>query len=450
MNRSIIISSLLLPLFACGGGSSGTTSDLDTPANSSTQTGVFLDSPIIQIAYQTETLSGFTNDKGEFDYLPGEAVTFSIGDLIFPSTPAIGVVTPLNIAGTTDIDDPAVINMIRLLQTLDSDGDPSNGITIADAAKVNAEQVDFSLTEEAFASLPAVSSLIANGGQTVTVTELVNTSDAIAHFEAELADAFSINMVGKIATSVMTSDEAGCNGVESILISTFTDTTMTRYGADGSDTETGTCVPNEDESQSVVMTSLATDYDIPFNCADYPICTTEDFNKVISTSTYSFTPSTNQITYTSTTGGGHQVIEVITIQDFSLNMVNITASSVVTSPDAVCEGVVGGFDYTFTDTDIVRTGSDNINSNGSSCSVSADETQTIAVASLAGDFDIPFNCADYPICTHEDFNQDIIYTEGGTDYSSKYIYDPSTKKITYQTKAGDEITATEVITLIFP
>ena len=90
MNKQLIITSLLLPLFACSGGSS-------SPTTATTETGVFLDSPVINIGYKTETLSGVTGPNGEYDYLPGETVTFFIGDLELPPTLAIGTVTPLDL-----------------------------------------------------------------------------------------------------------------------------------------------------------------------------------------------------------------------------------------------------------------------------------------------------------------------------------------------------------------
>ena len=89
-------------LAACGGGGGGESNSGGSPSGktSDKNVGVFLDSPIINIAYQTETLRGVTNSSGEFEYVSGETVTFSIGDLTFPATTAQNVVTPIDI----DID----------------------------------------------------------------------------------------------------------------------------------------------------------------------------------------------------------------------------------------------------------------------------------------------------------------------------------------------------------
>jgi hypothetical protein len=174
--------SALSILMACGSGSDDT---------NPSRTGVFLDSPVINIGYRTETLEGVTNSQGEYEYLAGETVTFFIGDLEFPTVAAKGTVTPLDLAETEEVNDPVVVNMIRLLQTLDQDGNPDNGITITDDAKGAATQVDFDLSEADFAASVAVTELIVNAGQDLQPTELVSKEDALEHFNQQLDSANS-------------------------------------------------------------------------------------------------------------------------------------------------------------------------------------------------------------------------------------------------------------------
>lgn len=175
----------IFTLVGCGGGSGGSTA---TP-EPTVQPGVFLDSPVINIGYRTATRSGQTNTDGEYNYLPGESVTFFIGELELPTVLASGIVTPLDLAGTRDTRHVSVVNMIRLLQTLDDDGDPGNGITITDVAKGAATPVDFALPEADFAASSAVSTLIMHGGQNTTVTSLVSADQAVAHLEETLTQA---------------------------------------------------------------------------------------------------------------------------------------------------------------------------------------------------------------------------------------------------------------------
>lgn len=136
--KTMIVSSILFTLAGWGGGGSDNTD----PA----LTGIFVDSPVINIGFRTAIQNGETNSRGEFKYLAGETVTFFIGDLVFPSVLADEIVTPLDMADTDDVAHHMVINIIRLLQSLDKDGDPNNGISITQTAKDNAVFLDFELS----------------------------------------------------------------------------------------------------------------------------------------------------------------------------------------------------------------------------------------------------------------------------------------------------------------
>ncbi|MFE8073289.1 hypothetical protein QQM79_19700 [Marinobacteraceae bacterium S3BR75-40.1] len=135
-----------LLLAACGGGSdsgSGTkVEDQGTGSGTALQTGVLIDSEVINAAYRTDSQSARTNEKGEFRYQSGEMIVFSVGGIELPPTPAKKVITLLDIVGTDDPDDTSVVNMARMFQTLDSDGDPDNGIVIDEMAHTAASGVD--------------------------------------------------------------------------------------------------------------------------------------------------------------------------------------------------------------------------------------------------------------------------------------------------------------------
>lgn len=167
-----------LILVGCGGG--GDTSGL--PSGPFKQFGTLVDSTVYGVSYQTETLSGIT-DNGRFEYMPGETVTFSIGDITFPPVLAEKIITPFTLAGTTDLSDPTVINILRLLQSLDSD-EFLNSISIAsssiDAAK--GVSLDFTLPVADFETAAADYLMAAVGDP-----NLVAQADAIAHFERTIA-----------------------------------------------------------------------------------------------------------------------------------------------------------------------------------------------------------------------------------------------------------------------
>ena len=205
---------------SCGGGGGGS----DSP---STLAGVFIDSPVINIGYRTATQNGETNSRGEFNYLAGETVTFFIGDLEFPPVLAAEVVTPLDMADTDDVAHHIVINIIRLLQTLDKDGDPDNGINITQTAKDNAVFLDFDLSTESFESQAGVTLFIANGGQDVAQSDLVDTVLAMVHFVASLV------LSGEIESEAEPVDNNSLVGTWEIASPTESDLLLLSFFEDG-------------------------------------------------------------------------------------------------------------------------------------------------------------------------------------------------------------------------
>ena len=145
-------------------------------------TGVFVDSPVAGMKYVTPTVSGVTTADGEFNYRAGEAVVFSVGNLALPVVIASDTVTPLDMTTTDDINDAAVINVARLLQSLDEDGDPSNGIVISQdtASAFEAAEV-FDATDNTAVGT-AVNKAF-NGER-----EAVSSNDAMSHFVETLSE----------------------------------------------------------------------------------------------------------------------------------------------------------------------------------------------------------------------------------------------------------------------
>ena len=228
--KKILALPMLAILTACGSSSSDTDIDTDIDTEIVTEivteaeeldilTGTFVDSAVINIAYKTATQEGVTNEDGEYNYVEGETVTFFIGDLVLPSVRATGIVTPLDLADTTDTADYQVVNILRLLQTLDQDGDPDNGITITKEAKDVAQVVDFDVSTAVFSQLDAVIDLISNAGLDTAVTELVSSSDAIAHFEGELITLENTDNLIKTFAGTWTLSEESQAGHETQLLS---------------------------------------------------------------------------------------------------------------------------------------------------------------------------------------------------------------------------------------
>jgi predicted acyl esterase len=98
-------------------------------------TGVFA-GPIAGLKYQTPTLSGVTNNSGEFQYRADEAITFLVGGVVLGATEAAPRLNLAQLANRVDgkVDkllDPSVTNLARFVHTLDQAGSIESGVTIA-------------------------------------------------------------------------------------------------------------------------------------------------------------------------------------------------------------------------------------------------------------------------------------------------------------------------------
>lgn len=189
MKKTTLISLLISPLFftlsACGGGSDG-------PAGDAAKQGVFVDSPVQGLFYSSGELSGFTDSDGTFEYQAGQSVIFSIGDVVLGTAQGADMITPLElVSGAVDENDPTVINILRLLQTLDEDGNADNGIEItalmrdlAGEASLNFRQSieDFANDGEVQTFVSELTSVGSAGART-----LIDADDALTHFQATLA-----------------------------------------------------------------------------------------------------------------------------------------------------------------------------------------------------------------------------------------------------------------------
>jgi len=128
---SLIASALLV-----GCGTSNTT-NTNTDTISGTQetlsTGTFIDAAVEGAEYETTSgEKGKTNAKGEFQYKKGDKVKLHLGNLVLGEvTPQeSGLVTPSML---TSGDENSTKLLLRTLQSLDTDGNTSNGIQIDQA-----------------------------------------------------------------------------------------------------------------------------------------------------------------------------------------------------------------------------------------------------------------------------------------------------------------------------
>lgn len=83
--------------------------------------GQLIDGPVQGVSYVSGSLSGITGSGGEFQYEVDNSIRFFIGDIALgEATRGKAIITPLDLVPGGTLETPAVINIARLLQSLDS------------------------------------------------------------------------------------------------------------------------------------------------------------------------------------------------------------------------------------------------------------------------------------------------------------------------------------------
>ncbi|ROU00685.1 hypothetical protein EB809_06090 [Marinobacter sp. R17] len=178
MIKKITFLCLFALLSACGGG--GSDSSTSSAAKSPVLVGRFMDSAVEGVSFKTPTISGVTNAEGEFRYREGEAISFSIGNILLNDSAVIGkpILTPVSLAGAKYASNRRAILIMRFLQSLDKDQDPSNGIVISEDVSDIAKNYSVVFTDEV--ELSDVKNIVAN--LTLDGRSLVDENDALSHY----------------------------------------------------------------------------------------------------------------------------------------------------------------------------------------------------------------------------------------------------------------------------
>lgn len=165
-----------------GGGSNGGNNGGGTDTGSKPlHTAVFLDSVVGGLDYRCNDYTGVTNAKGEFLFDDGDTCEFALGNqLLGAVTLKAGnsLVTPYTLAGD---DKEKAIRIAALLQTLDSDSNPENGITLDKAQVAQLGIVELG-SDDAFNT--SLVEALKTAGLTKAVVSL---AAAKAHLSATLA-----------------------------------------------------------------------------------------------------------------------------------------------------------------------------------------------------------------------------------------------------------------------
>ena len=145
LTLSVAIATVLLS--GCGSSSSSSSSGSSATA----QTGYFVDSAVANINYDCVADGDFnktTDVNGSFSCVDMSNVRFHIGDLelgTIGALPQDGYVYPQDLVGTlrTDVSNAQVVAIAKLLQGLDADKNPANGIEIQEIAKEKIKEHEF-------------------------------------------------------------------------------------------------------------------------------------------------------------------------------------------------------------------------------------------------------------------------------------------------------------------
>jgi len=193
-------------------GEDNTTYQFDAASGQYALTATVIDGIVEGLNYVTSSgLEGFTAADGSFNYVGGDTVVFSIGNLVIGDIDMAsigdGQVFLQDIAEVdrSDMNDEYVENMAVLLQSLDHNGDAYDGIEITAAMRDAFSQQGFDLA--------TISSEDLNALIEVTGRQVVSEDEAMVHVEDMLlayTDLEAGDMDDRVADSVINNvDTAG-------------------------------------------------------------------------------------------------------------------------------------------------------------------------------------------------------------------------------------------------
>jgi len=215
-NVSLSLAIAVLFVFSgCGSGGGGSS------------TGHFIDSAVGGLEYTSDSTNGITGSDGSFNYIGKESITFKVGGATIGTliqVPSDGKVLPQDVVGVSrnSLANLNVLNIARFLQTLDSDGDPTNGITITSATRSKVTStIDVSTASE---------STLSNVATTVGAV-LKTASEAQSHltstFDSLPAISQSIDITSEVAAATSQATNPSISG--RIVDDYVSGATMTGY-----------------------------------------------------------------------------------------------------------------------------------------------------------------------------------------------------------------------------
>src|SRR5687768_4312739 len=147
---------LALSVAACGNGSGpaasgGSSSGGGGKTGTGPATGRLLDTAVSGVAYTASSgAAANTDENGIFKFNYGDTIEFKLGSRVLGKVKGADIITPMELAGESP---NKLQNLLILLQSLDIDGNPDNGISIPpNAAAAVTDSINLDSDPAAFAA----------------------------------------------------------------------------------------------------------------------------------------------------------------------------------------------------------------------------------------------------------------------------------------------------------
>jgi len=183
------------------------------PVVTGSASGSLIDASVGGVSYTTASgVQGTTAADGSYNFNPGDTVTFTLGGLTLGTATATGIISPMELSAGSAV---RLENLLVLMQSLDSDGNPANGITIpAAAAAAVTSSMNLGGSTATFATDAGVQAAMTAGGITGAPKSV---AAAGAHFMAQALPLLtgniwvsqSVGATGQTRTSVLNIESTG-------------------------------------------------------------------------------------------------------------------------------------------------------------------------------------------------------------------------------------------------
>jgi len=164
-----------------------------------TSTGYYLDSAVAGVNYKCGNQEGITGANGEFNFKKDTSCDFSVAGVQLREIPADNLVDGIKV-----VEDN--ISVAMLLQSIDSDGNPNNGIQITQKVVETLQEAlkEVKNVNEVLTNRTVMQAVVAQVGEVVDGVsgELVSEEDVIAHLTQTQTEVTKEFLAGKTFYSV--------------------------------------------------------------------------------------------------------------------------------------------------------------------------------------------------------------------------------------------------------